>query len=165
MRHKIENRLGLQSIRNREPSQVLEDGTDEKQARFRNRNPRSREKSGLEWPEISGRETRQRPGQQLQTDTVKTGKEGDGLEGAAEIELPGHVHTGLGAVSKDGKPADGLDLILGTERMATLSLRRKSKLTVVEGKLACAVGEQVMSSPLDVALGRGMCSFGWSIVW
>lgn len=48
VRHKIEKGLGLQSISNRQPLQVLEDGIDKKQPSFRTRNPRV-ERSGLKW--------------------------------------------------------------------------------------------------------------------
>lgn len=41
----------------------------------------------------------------------------------------GYVSAGLGEASKDGKSENGSDLILGTERMVALSLRRKSMLT------------------------------------
>lgn len=39
------------------------------------------------------------------------------------------MSAGLGEASKDGKSENGLGLILGTERMVALSLRRKSMLT------------------------------------
>lgn len=46
VRHEIEKGLGLQSVSNRQPLQVLEDGTDKTQPSFRTRNPRV-ERSGL----------------------------------------------------------------------------------------------------------------------
>lgn len=72
---------------------------------------------------------------------MKIGKEGDGFEGVVEVEFSGYVYIGFGVVSKDGKFVDGLDLILGIERMVILLFRRKSKLIVVEGKFVCVVGE------------------------
>ena len=57
MKWEIEKGFGLQSISNREPLQVLEHGVDKRQPGFRNGNPRSREKSGLKWHGIWGRQT------------------------------------------------------------------------------------------------------------